>query len=148
MPKAAIPYSASLAERICDELTSGKTLREVCRGDKMPSEAAVRQWVRDDRDGFKQRYDTARELGCDALNDKLLELTDGAAPETAPLLRIKAASIMWYLQNIAPRRFGNRAPPPLPSISLTVEYHGAPGCDTQPTLIEGQFREVQNDGSE
>jgi hypothetical protein len=90
MQKPAIPYSASVAERICDELTSGKTLREVCRGDKMPTEAAVRQWVRDDRDGFKQRYDTARELGCDALNDKLLELTDGAAPENAPLFEDKS----------------------------------------------------------
>lgn len=147
MHKAAIQYSASLAERICDELTSGKTLREVCRGDKMPSEAAVRQWVRDDRDGFKQRYDTARELGCDALNDKLLELTDGAAPETAPLLRIKAASIMWYLQNIAPRRFGNRAPPPPPSVSLTVEYRGTPEGGAESPLLEGQFREVHDDSS-
>jgi hypothetical protein len=71
-----IEYSAELASNICSELAEGKTLREVCRGEGMPSEAAVRQWALEDRNGFASHYARAREIGYLSMADELLEVAD------------------------------------------------------------------------
>jgi hypothetical protein len=71
-----IEYSVELTSRICSELAEGKTLREVCRSEGMPSEAAVRQWALDNRDGFGAQYARAREIGYLSMADELLEVAD------------------------------------------------------------------------
>jgi hypothetical protein len=42
----------------------------------MPTVAAVRLWVKEDRDGFAARYWTMREAGCDRLADWLVDSAD------------------------------------------------------------------------
>src|ERR1700704_1996438 len=52
-------YTTEFAEEVCRRMAEGASLREVCR-DNAVSESTVRQWVRDDRDGFAARYQGAR----------------------------------------------------------------------------------------
>ena len=56
-------YTAELAERILRELRTGRSLRNVCKDDGIPSEGTVRTWATDDREGFATRYRQAREIG-------------------------------------------------------------------------------------
>jgi hypothetical protein len=56
-------YAASIAERVLDQLKSGRSLRAACRDQGMPARGTVLQWVSDDREGFAARYRTAREIG-------------------------------------------------------------------------------------
>ena len=44
-------YTPEFAEKVCERMAEGASLREVCRDNGVP-ESSVRQWVRDDRDGF------------------------------------------------------------------------------------------------
>ena len=56
-------YTAELAERVLDALSTGRTLGEVYSDDAMPCEVTVRKWVQEDVDGFAARYRRARQLG-------------------------------------------------------------------------------------
>lgn len=71
-------YTPEIAERICVELASGRTLRDVCRDEGMPPESTVRLWVQDDREGFAAHYTRAREIGYHAMAEDLLEIADDA----------------------------------------------------------------------
>jgi hypothetical protein len=56
-------YTAELADRILQELTRGRTMKEICAEPGMPCDNTVRQWVADDVDGFAARYSKARATG-------------------------------------------------------------------------------------
>jgi hypothetical protein len=74
--KAPVRFSQALADRICADLASGMTLREVCRQEAMPDPSAVIQWKNDDRCGFAQQYARAREAGYEIMADDLVEIAD------------------------------------------------------------------------
>jgi len=59
-------YTAELAQRVLDALSSGRTLGEVCRETDTPSEITVRKWVQEDTDGFAARYRQARQAALTA----------------------------------------------------------------------------------
>jgi transposase-like protein len=69
-------YTPELAERILDELSGGRTLREVCRDPGMPSDNTVRWWVIENREGFAAHYELARQAGDEALADEILDIVD------------------------------------------------------------------------
>src|SRR5471030_2762206 len=52
-------YNAVIADWIVEQLTEGRPLAHVCGDPGMPSHVTVRQWEKDDREGFAQRYKTA-----------------------------------------------------------------------------------------
>jgi hypothetical protein len=70
-------YAADIADCILDELCDGRTLEAVCGDPGMPTPTAVRLWVKQDRDGFATRYQTARWIGCDTLGDQMISIADG-----------------------------------------------------------------------
>jgi hypothetical protein len=62
-------YTASLAALILEQLSNGRTLREVCDLpiDGMPSARTVGRWVVDDTEDFAARYHRARRAGAVAI---------------------------------------------------------------------------------
>jgi transposase-like protein len=81
-------HTPELAQHILDQLSSGRSLRAVCRNDGMPALNTVLKWVRDDREGFAARYRQALRIGnvprgrpslyTDEIADRILvELLDG-----------------------------------------------------------------------
>jgi transposase-like protein len=58
-------YSRDIADRILDGIAAGQTLARVCRDIGLPCRATVVHWIRDDHDGFAERYRQAREIGHD-----------------------------------------------------------------------------------
>ena len=72
-----IEYSAEVAEKVCRELVTGRTLIDVCKDDGMPSEAAVRLWALEDRGpGFAAQYARAREIGYLRMADEVMGIAD------------------------------------------------------------------------
>jgi hypothetical protein len=69
-------HSAEVAERLCSELAAGRTLTEVCRAPGMPSERTVNNWVAKDHRGFNKLYRQAREAGCYAMGDQIIDIAD------------------------------------------------------------------------
>jgi terminase small subunit-like protein len=84
-------YMPEFAEEVCRRMAEGTSLREVCRDSGVP-ESSVRQWVRDDRDGFAARYQAARTLQVDhgairslrsAIGKTSIRKTSGCAATTS-----------------------------------------------------------------
>jgi hypothetical protein len=63
MRRRRIAYTAELADRILDQLSSGRPLVDICGDDGLPTSRTVQIWVREDREGFAARYSRAREIG-------------------------------------------------------------------------------------
>jgi len=66
---------------ICDLMASGKSLRAACREMGL-NESSVRYWLNKDEEAFAHSA-RARELGCDALADECLDISDDPTIDAA-----------------------------------------------------------------
>ena len=67
----------ALEDEICERLSVGDTLRQICRDDHMPNWRAVYQWMEKDSE-FSTRIAQARETGFDAIAEGTLDIADNA----------------------------------------------------------------------
>jgi hypothetical protein len=129
---AAVTYTAEIADRILDELMSGRPLDEICDAPDMPAASSVRHWVKDDREGFTARYWQAREFGCQTIADQTLPIVDDRRndwivrhredgttekildPERINRARLRFQARRWLLSKILPKKFGDRPEPKAP----------------------------------
>jgi hypothetical protein len=67
----------------------------------------VRQWVRDDRDGFAARYQGARALQVESWSDQILELAnrDDLEPNDK---RVRVDALKWLMSKLVPKKWGER----------------------------------------
>lgn len=118
---AALTFTPEIAALICDQLSEGKSLREVCRQDGMPPESTVRLWAMDDRDGFAAQYAKARELGYHAMADDLLDIADDKSgdytlkdgvtvldSEAVSRARLRVDTRKWMLSKALPKIYGEK----------------------------------------
>jgi hypothetical protein len=120
-------YTPELADAICERLSNGESLNAICAADGMPSEAAVRLWALDDRDGFAAKYARARELQAHALAE--LAVTEAAKASDAALGRLAFDARRWFAGKVAPKHYGEK---------VTAEHTG-PGGGAIATQIEVVF---------
>jgi hypothetical protein len=99
-------YTPEFAAEICRRMSEGESLRQVCRDTGMP-EATVRQWVRDNREGFATQYQQARSLQVESWSDKIIELAerDDLEPNDK---RLRVDTLKWLMSKLAPKRYGER----------------------------------------
>jgi len=121
-------YTPEVADIILKGVSEGLSLRKVCEPDDMPSEASVRQWVIDDKEGFSAHYTRARDIGLDCRADALVEAAKEA--KDASLGRLSFDADRWYLSKLAPKRYGDK---------ITQEHTGADGG---PMKVEGSLTQT------
>ena len=100
-------YTTELGVEICRRMSEGEPLRQICRDKGMPPESTVRQWVRDDRQGFAAQYDAARRLQVECWSDEIVCLAnrDDLDPHDK---RVRIDTLKWLMSKLAPRRYGDR----------------------------------------
>ena len=99
-------YTPEFAEKVCERMAEGASLREVCRDNGM-AESSVRQWVRDDRDGFAARYQVARTLQVESWSDQIIEI--GNREDLDPQdKRLRCDNLKWLMSKLLPKRYGDR----------------------------------------
>lgn len=74
------PVPQKHQDEICEWISTGKTLRQWCRENKIHY-STVYVWLDKDKDFF-QRFTRAREIGADCIADEIIEIVD-TAPEFA-----------------------------------------------------------------
>lgn len=67
----------AIIEEICEGLSAGLTLQQVCRRVHMPHRSTVYEWKRLDKE-LDERISRARAEGCDALAEQSLGIADNA----------------------------------------------------------------------
>jgi hypothetical protein len=68
-------YTPELAAEICERLSTGETMRQICRDEHMPHWTQVYEWLSRD-DSLSLRVARAREAGYDALAEEALEIAN------------------------------------------------------------------------
>lgn len=68
-------YTQELADKICEELALGKSIRTVCEPEGMPAVKTIFNWFRTYPE-FLQQYTRAKEESADALAEDTLYIAD------------------------------------------------------------------------
>lgn len=68
-------YTPELAAEICERLSNGEPLRQICRDDHMPAWTAVYEWMARD-EALSERIAHAREQGFEAIAEEALVIAD------------------------------------------------------------------------
>jgi transposase-like protein len=113
-------YTPELVQTICDQLASGKSLRQICAAPDMPDRHTVRRWVVQYPE-FREQYEAARLLWADELFEQIAELSAQArriaeeaegkglnAHATVAALREEIRGLMWVCARLRPDKYGDR----------------------------------------
>lgn len=134
-------YSEEIADRICDELAKGRSLRQICAADDLPHIGTVCRWVATS-ETFREQYARAREAQAELFADELLEIADDGSNdwmevhhgdnvgwrENGEALRRSALRVdtrKWIASKILPKRYGDK---------ITQEVTGADGGPIQAAI--------------
>ena len=111
-------YSEQLANKICDQLTAGLSLRAICRAPGMPTEGAVRLWTHEDSErgrAFATQYARARSIGYERMVEELLEIADDRsfighldANAMVQQQRLAFEARRWLLSKVFPKLYGDK----------------------------------------
>lgn len=102
-----VTFSQEIADRICEELIEGRSMRQICRDDGMPNRSTVLRWM-DANPDFAAKCARARDLQADYMDDLILETADACTPETAQADKVKISAYQWRASKLAPRKYGDK----------------------------------------
>ena len=100
-------YSPEVAEEILERLSSGESLRAICRDAGMPAESTVRKWAMNTNSPFSAQYAHAREIGYACIADELMEIADDQFADPARS-RLQVDTRKWLLSKCLPKIFGDK----------------------------------------
>lgn len=119
-------YSQDLADNICAELATGKSMRTVCRADDMPAMSTVFKWLRE-RPDFSEQYARAKAEAADALVEEILDIADDGSNdwmevhdrdgnatgyklngEHVQRSRLRVDTRKWIASKLKPKKYGER----------------------------------------
>lgn len=100
-------FTEELANKICNDLAEGKSLRTICSDEKMPSRETVRLWLRDERHSeFLGQYARSREEQADHYADEIVEIAD--TEEDAQRARVRIDARKWVASKLKARSYGDK----------------------------------------
>ena len=68
-------HTPELAAEICDRISRGEPLLQICKDDRMPERRTVYDWL-ERVDGLSAQFAHAREVGCDAMAEEALNIAN------------------------------------------------------------------------
>jgi hypothetical protein len=129
-------FSLELADRLCERLADGETLRAICRDEGMPDERTVRRWALDDLEGFAGHYARAREIGYQGMADDLTEIADAKDGDPARD-RLRVDTRKWLLSKALPKIYGDKQ---------QIEHSGSLNFGEQLALIRSRQQKDSGEG--
>lgn len=119
-------FTPEIANRICEELIEGASLRAICLADDMPNAATVCRWLGKHED-FREQYAHAREAQADTLTDEMLDIADDGSNDwmekkngqgdvigveyngdAVQRSRLRIDTRKWYASKLAPKKYGEK----------------------------------------
>ena len=144
-------FTQELADEICEQLTSGLSLRKICQADDMPSVSMVMRWL-DSDEQFREQYARAREAQADVIFDEMLEIADECrigkkTKKTGNVLEVSTGDMVersrlmidarkWVLARMSPKKYGEK---------VTQEHTGS--IDSSITVIKRVIVDPKENGN-
>jgi hypothetical protein len=102
-------YSDELAERLCAEIASGRSVRDICdTEDWAPSEKSIYLWIRLYPETFGLKYALAKQAQQDAELENIIAIADASTPETVQVDRLRIDTRKWAMARLAPKKYSDR----------------------------------------
>lgn len=110
-------YSQEIANKVCHELSMGRSLRTVCAAEDMPAIATIFNWFAT-YPLFLEQYARAKVESADALAEEILDIADdtikviksGAEKKSsayAQAQRLRVDSRKWIMSKMKPKKYGD-----------------------------------------
>lgn len=96
-------YSDEIADKICEGLIDGRSLRSICLDDDMPGITTVMRWLSKNED-FREQYTRARELQADTIADEILDIADDGSNDWMERKSGEGEHLGWQFNGEAARR--------------------------------------------
>lgn len=144
-------YTQDVADKICEQLATGDSLRTVCRGDDMPSLQTVFNWFRTQK-GFVEQYARATQERTEAMAEEILDIADDGTndfmtitkgdrdyevenKEVTNRSRLRVDTRKWLMSKMKPKKYGD-------SLDLTTKGEPIKGN----TIVLKKFDGTPTDG--
>ena len=117
-------YTEEMADAICEQLASGRSLLKITDSEDFPSETTVYKWL-NQQEEFAKKYARARELQADHYSAEIIDLSDkdricekrtikADGSEEVVILdqvertRLQIDARKWYASKLAPKKYGDK----------------------------------------
>lgn len=102
-------YTKDMADKICEKISGGLSLRAICAEPGMPARGTVYRWLIENAD-FQDQYTRAREKQADYFAEEIIEIADSAEAESAAVSKAKLQidARKWAASKIAPKKYGDK----------------------------------------
>ena len=117
-------YTQELADKICDGLSDGKSLRTVCKEEDMPDKSTVFRWLRTYKE-FQDQYTRAKEEATDALADEITDIADDGSNDWMEInkggykmtildrehvdrSKLRIETRKWIMAKMKPKKYGDK----------------------------------------
>lgn len=117
-------YSQELADRICQEIAQGKSMRTVAKSDDMPDLSTIFRWLRTHPE-FCQQYTRATEERSEAMAEEILDIADDGSndfmtiekgnkeytvenKEVTNRSRLRVDTRKWLMAKMKPKKYGEK----------------------------------------
>lgn len=107
-----VKYSDKLADEICERISTGESLREICREKGKPSLSTVFRWLAENTT-FREQYAHARAEQAEAYADEICSIAD--TEEDPQRARVRIDARKWVASKLKPQKYGDKQ---------TVEHEG------------------------
>jgi hypothetical protein len=114
-------YNATIANKICEQLVSGKSLRAICAKSGMPNTITVYRWLAAHEE-FRDQYARARADQAERYLDEIIEIADNEGRDTTTTAdgaevvnhaavnraRLRVDARKWAMSKLAPKKYGDK----------------------------------------
>lgn len=117
-------YSQELADKVCERIAEGKSMRTVCALDDMPGMSTVFRWFREHPE-FREQYARATEERTEAMSEDILDIADDGSndlmtiqkgnqtyeienKEVTNRSRLRVDTRKWLMSKMKPKKYGDR----------------------------------------
>ncbi|ENS9609684.1 hypothetical protein GHA29_002198, partial [Neisseria gonorrhoeae] len=100
-------YTKDMADKICEKIANGRSLRSICAEDGVPPMKTIYRWLEANEE-FRHQYARAREKQADYFAEEIIEIADSAQAESAAVSKAKLQidARKWAASKIAPKKYG------------------------------------------
>ncbi len=98
-------YTPELADRLCEQLADGMSMRKVCEADDMPAKRTIFNWLRTNEE-FLHQYETAKGEAADSMTDDMLDISDNLTGDTQRD-RLRVDTRKWVASKLKPKKYGD-----------------------------------------
>lgn len=117
-------YTPEYAEKICERIAEGMSLRSVCKADDMPAMSTVFKWLRLHKE-FTEQYAHATEERTEAMVEDILDIADDGTNDLMTIVkgnaeyevenkevtnrsRLRVDTRKWIMAKMKPKKYGEK----------------------------------------